>query len=199
MLRTFFASIRGWSVIVLCSLHISPALTQDTGCSSKSDPAWQWTWLKPAVHLNTANSTAVCLFEYIDTVEAASCTFNFTTLGRSLIPVKNITLFVNFPSNKNRFSNFKLQVCLQGPDEDSARQGEGRGGGPDWEEDHHSRPLWDSGQVHLDPRLILHLVSMEWPKIFLKQAEGYNCRLVNVSAVVTNSQHKYAWNKSYLI
>merc|ERR1712130_76865 len=62
----------------------------------------------------------------------------------------------------------QVQVCFQDSDEDPARPREGRGGEPDREEDHHSGPLRDPWQVHLEARLSLHSLWISNPMMLLK-------------------------------
>merc|ERR1712112_700823 len=62
----------------------------------------------------------------------------------------------------------EVQVCFQDSDEDPARPREGRGGEPDREEGHHSGPLRDPWQVHLEARLSLHSLWISNPMMLLK-------------------------------
>merc|ERR1712203_384223 len=62
----------------------------------------------------------------------------------------------------------QVQVCFQDSDEDPPSPCEGRGGESYREEGHHTGPLRDSWQVHLEACLNLHSLWKSHPKMLLK-------------------------------
>merc|ERR1719361_2291551 len=62
----------------------------------------------------------------------------------------------------------QVQVCFQASDEDPPRPREGRGGEPYREQDHHTGPLRNPWQVHLEACLSLHSLWKSHPKMLLK-------------------------------